>query len=279
MNIDILQNFQTKDYTSYPFPHFEINKMFDEKVYDALNSDYKFLVNKFKQMPLYKNNNIRMQLSANEIKMQDFYKKSIWFDFINYHTSKVFFNKLIDIFIDDIIKIYPKEEYILKNLRDDKNQIGVRENEKFKNKEFNYVIDCQPGINTPVISESSVRGPHVDNPVELIGGLAYFRQKNDLSKGGDLKIYKINKKKIYFRGKAEVENTENLELYKLIKYRRNHCIFFLNSMNSIHSITPRSKTEMPRYLINFVVEKYRGNKFFNLRRGNFLSRFFKKIYS
>jgi hypothetical protein len=63
---------------------------------------------------------------------------------------------------------------------------------------FDFVSDCQPGINTPVEYLSSVRGPHVDNPVELIGGLFYLRDEDDKSEGGDLLIYDTDEK-IYFK--------------------------------------------------------------------------------
>ena len=38
---------------------------------------------------------------------EDDFKKSIWYDFIQYHNSIEFFEQLINIFDKDLIKIYP----------------------------------------------------------------------------------------------------------------------------------------------------------------------------
>ena len=56
-----------------------------------------------------------------------------------------------------------------------------------------------------------MRGPHVDNPVEIFGGLFYLRDDNDICDGGDLEIYDTGNQKIYFEGKAEVQNTKCLK--------------------------------------------------------------------
>ena len=146
-----------------------------------------------------------------------------------------------------------------------------------ENKNYDYVIDCQPGINTPVKTLSAVRGAHVDNPVELIGGLAYFRDQNDNSTGGDLILYGREKNNIYFKDKAEVDNINDLKPVKKIEYKRNHCVFFINSEQSIHSITQRSVTQTPRFLVNFIVEKYDNNQFFKIKRKNFLQKIFNNL--
>ena len=124
--------------------------------------------------------------------------------------------------------------------------------------------------------KSKVRGPHVDNPVEIFGGLFYLRDNDDTSQGGDLEIYDTEDKKILFEGKAEVKNRDCLKKVKTYKYGKNKCIFFLNSLKTIHGISERSETNFTRNLTNFTIETYFFNKLFNIERGG-IKNLLKKI--
>jgi hypothetical protein len=271
----ILNNFKRENYYNKPYPHFELHNAFDEETYSKLEKDYVYFINFFKRKEEFKKNNIRMQINSNELLEDNYFKKSIWVDFIRYHTSIGFFKKIIDIFYEDILKLYPEINKLLNySCLEDSNFLGIR---KFKeNNSYNFVADCQPGINTPCSDRISVRGPHVDNPVELIGGLFYLRDELDKSLGGDLVIHKINSdtKKIYFKGKAEVENIQDLSDAKTFKYKKNYAVFFINSIVSIHSITPREKTSHVRRLTNIIFETYKfNNGLFKLTRKNFFERY------
>ena len=249
--LSIINNFKKKDYNSYPFPHFIIDQPFDDKTYSHLEKDYNLFITYFKKDNNYKKNNIRLQISSNEFFSNDLFKKSIWSDFISYHSSKDFFLDIIDIFYDDIFKIYPQIIQLIEQNKDKENFLGLRN--KDNNNKYFFVSDCQPGINTPVIEKSTVRDSHVDNPVELIAGLFYLRFPSDESVGGDLEIMEnLNKKKIEFHNKAEVLNKDDLKVFKRLKYKKNSVIFFLNSINSIHRITPREICNIPRNLTNII---------------------------
>ena len=87
-----------------------------------------------------------------------------------------------------------------------------------------------------------MRGAHIDNPHELIGGLFYLKHFNDNS-GGDLEPYEANNK-IVFHQKAEVYNLEDIKLFKiLLNINPTMWFFFLNSPVSIHSVTERNKSD------------------------------------
>jgi len=271
----ILNNFKKKDYYNKPFPHFELPNAFNDEIYSRLEKDYILFVNFFKKKNDFKKNNIRMQISSNELLENNYFKKSIWYDFVKYHTSIEFFKKIVDIFYDDILKIYPKISELLDNsFFADPNFLNIRKFKETNN--YNFVADCQPGINTPCSKKTAVRGPHVDNPAELIAGLFYLRDELDKSLGGDLVIHKINSdtKKIYFKGKAEVENIQDLTDAKTFKYKKNYAVFFINSINSIHSVTPREQTNHVRCLTNIIFETYKfNNSLFKLPRKNFFERY------
>ncbi len=254
-NLSIINNFQKKDYNSYPFPYFTIDKPYDDKIYSQLEKDYNLFVSYFQKKEDFKKSNIRLQISSVEFFESNLFKNSIWYDFISYHSSKEFFLKIVDIFYDDIQKIYPSVMNLINENKNKQNFIGLRNKEK--NDNFFFVSDCQPGINTPVTDRSTVRDSHIDNPVELIAGLFYLRFPNDNSIGGDLEIMEnIKKKEIKFHNKAEVYNKNDLSVFKKIKYKKNNVIFFLNTINSIHRISPRENGLIPRNLTNIIFETY-----------------------
>lgn len=264
--MNILKNFKKENYHSNPFPFFTISNAFTEKEYNMLEADYKVISNHLKVNKKYCENNVRLQISSKDFLNNELLKSTSWYDFIIFHNSKEFILNLFDIFYEDIIKFYPNLEKIL-NKKDNQNFNNIRTEDNLYKYEF--VSDVQPGINTPVFKKSSVRGPHVDNPVELIGGLFYLREKADISEGGDLIIHDTNDNKIYFEGKAEVENQEALKPILKIPYSANNCVFFLNTIKSVHSITERSITCSNRNLTNIIIERYiDNNSFFKLERKN-----------
>tara|TARA_Y100000816_G_C26106290_1_gene588068 strand:+ start:3040 stop:3888 length:849 start_codon:yes stop_codon:yes gene_type:complete len=271
--LNILQNFKVENYFDYPYPFFEIENALPEDVYAALRSDYSIFNKYFSQHKNFNGNNKRVQINSETIlKNENDFKKSIWYDFIKYHNSIDFFEQLINIFDKDLIKIYPFVKKIFHEKKKDEFFLSYRSVNN--NNKYEFVSDCQPGINTATIEKSSVRGPHVDNPVELFGGLFYLRDKNDKSIGGDLIIYEKSEK-IIFHKKAEVQNVKALKQFKKIKYKENNCIFFLNTKDSIHSVSERSITNNPRNLTNLIFERYKNsNSFFTLDREKNL---FKKL--
>ena len=250
--LSIINKFKKANYSSYPFPFFTIENPFDDEIYFKLEKDYKLFISFFKEQNEYKKNNIRLQISAIDFFNNPIFKNSIWHDFILYHCSREFFLDIIEIFYEDILKIYPNIIKTIEKKKDSKNFLGLRNDGK--NDEFDFVADCQPGINTPVKSKSTVRDSHIDNAVELIAGLFYLRDDKDFSKGGNLEIMKkIKEKPTLFYKKAEVYNTQNLEVYKSINYKKNNVVFFLNTIDSIHRITPRENCDIPRNLNNKIL--------------------------
>jgi len=269
--ISIIKKFKKQNYSSYPFPFFEIENAYDEKTYSLLRKDYNLFHSFFKKDKKYKDNNIRLQISSKEFLSNSLFTKSIWHDFIIYHSSKEFFLDLFEIFFEDMEKIYPDIVKIVENEKNNSNFLGLREKEN--NENYIFVSDCQPGINTPTNFKSSVRDSHVDNPVELLAGLFYLKDEEDKTIGGDLEIMEnIERKPLLFHDKAEVYNKSDLKVFKLIKYQKNKVVFFINTKNSIHRVTPRESCELPRNLTNIIFETYnQKDKLFKINyKKNFL---------
>ncbi len=242
----ILSKFKTSDYKKEPFPHFIIRDAINDNDYKILEKEYFLIEQYFKNQNDYSKNNIRMQFNNEDLK-----KMSLdipgWKEFMKYHCSDSFLEELINIFQNDIKRIYP-------NLIED----------LMKNKE-KCAIKCQPGINTPVSKKTSVRLPHLDKTNTIFSGLYYMKDKDDLTEGGDLLLYKTKKKKKFY-SKAELSNIDSVEIFDNIKYDKNVFICFLNTEDSIHSVTPRNETKYVRRLVNFVSKTHDGRSLYHLNR-------------
>ena len=118
----------------------------------------------------------------------------------------------------------------------------------------NYDIstECQPGLNTPLTRTQSVRGPHLDNPIELYGGMFYMPDPNDLSFGGELEIYRLIESPRFY-GKLEIDSS-CCELMDVVPYKANTLVMFLNGPKSVHGVSPRTPTTTYRQLVNLIGE-------------------------
>jgi len=216
--LNILSNFnKTKNYFKYPFPHVIIDEPINEKDYNLLAEEYKIIENYFSKLEDYKKNNIRLQLSDTEFKGLNLNTPK-WLEFIDFHTSILFYKELIKIFNDDIKRLYPE---LFNDLQKLETLDLANEN---SNKDIRLL--CQPGINTPVTRENTfIRGPHIDKPNTIIAGLFYLRKDDDNSKGGD---FVINEKggKISFVPKAEVKEIKNIKLNKEFIIKKIRLYFF-----------------------------------------------------
>ena len=88
--MNILKNFEKKNYHSNPFPFFTISNAFSEKEYSMLESDYKLIINQLKVNKNYSDNNVRLQISSKDFLNSEILKSTSWYDFIIFHNSKEF---------------------------------------------------------------------------------------------------------------------------------------------------------------------------------------------
>jgi hypothetical protein len=112
-------------------------------------------------------------------------------------------------------------------------------------------VDAQIAVNTPVTQVSRVRGVHVDNPAKLFNALLYMRPEHDATSGGDLVLYRFTGRP-RFRG-VSVDDAW-VEPVATIPYRRNRLLLFVNTPTSLHGVSPRSVTQVPRRYINILAE-------------------------
>jgi hypothetical protein len=184
---------------------------------------------------------------------------AIWRDFFAYHCSPAFFAEVRTFWAEEIARFHatipgnfgkPLAEFT----------VGLRDTGKAAaeaNKRYDIVLDCQFSINVSQDKTNPVRGPHLDSPYKLYAGLFYMRAAGDQSEGGDLEFCRLKSGR-YPRPKPGKIDPRDVELVERIAYGANTLVLFLNTPVSVHGVTPRTVSPLPRRYINLLGECYRG---------------------
>lgn len=254
-DLNVLQNAKKEDLITDPFPFIVIKDCLPENVYQELSKRYPSRQTMFQHDEKgHKTiqNNTRYQISAHKA-LTDPNIDPLWKAFVQYHCSPHFYQQIVELFGDEIIKRFP--HLIQETGQHPKDwNVGMRWNDN----KSPMVTDCQIGINSPVHETTSVKGPHCDNKVELYAALLYMRLPEDDSVGGSLEIYRHpdGNFKMFNHpqwGKNTIEDPK-LEKIMEVPYDKNVLVLFLNSRDSIHGVSPREPTQHDRRLVNIIGE-------------------------
>ena len=224
-SINLLQN--KPEVKNDPYPHFIIQDALPDDIYQELYRTRPSPEEIIGHRRIIENQRV-------DIPTRDALNLSlpaIWHEFIEYHSSKAFVSELLELF----------------GIKPPKYSCGVRGTGY-----FDISTECQPGINTPLTVTQSVRGPHLDNPIELYGGMFYMPDPNDLSFGGELEVYRLIDTPRFF-GKLEIDPS-CCELVDIVPYKANTLVMFMNGPKSVHGVSPRTPTQTYRQLVNLIGE-------------------------
>lgn len=139
-----------------------------------------------------------------------------WERFVRSTTSQMFWDEVLLEFSYAVRAFYPGIEW---------GPVGVRGSTK--DRKARVWVDSQIGINTP--GPGRIRGPHLDNPVELFGGMLY------MNGGGAFEIYRFIDQP-QFHGKLEVDD-DCVELVDSVPCEPNTMVLFLNTPFSVHGVS------------------------------------------
>ena len=180
-----------------------------------------------------------------------------WRDFIEYHSSRAFFDEVCALWRTEIDHHHPTMERVLgKPL--EAWTIGRRSPGKDSNRQnenYDLVLDCQFSINRSEEAENPIRGAHLDSPRKLFAALLYMRAPDDHSSGGDLEFFRLRRGR-YPKPKPGRISLAEVERVGRVTYQTNTLVMFLNTPLSIHGVTSRSVCPLPRRYINFLGECY-----------------------
>ncbi len=250
--ITVLDNFNPKtDYFKKPYPHVIIKNALPTELYQSLADE--FPVNEIKEkLPLIEGHTHRYL--ANDV----LYKKRIpvsekWTNFFKAHTSQEYYDKVIDLFSEDMpySKTVTNKKVMVRGVDESHGEM---------------VTDTQFVVHNP-INVGTTRTTHIDNPQELYAGLLYFRQPNDTSIGGNFEIFDTEEVKGVHKQKGrEITQNTKKTLVRTVEYEANTFVMFLNTGKSVHGVTPRHNATVERLSINIIAEtRSKQNLLFNLK--------------
>ena len=247
--LSLLQNYKVQDLRINPFPYLVIENALPDSICEELLSTYPSPESQGVDQTL---NNFRWSTKARDLpKISGL--APIWTRIIDYHTSQAFLNEVLNVFRSSLLTIYPH------HFPDDDSFLGsnavTRDISKISKGAL--ALDAQISGNTPTTHPSAPRGVHFDSPNALYGGLYYLRDHLDNSVGGDLQIWKwadgynFRKKSGEYR---ESVPKKHVELVETVPYKLNTLVLFMNSIDSLHSVTIRQPTNHTRKFINLLAD-------------------------
>ncbi len=230
-----------------PYPYIVIENALDEDFYNELATGFPPDDIVRSAMHVYS----RDQLQAIDVIAHPDIAPA-WKAFAEYHISQEFYREMAELFAPFVQQIYPwLEEEKGKALADF--SVGVRDPKAPTLPDV--CLDCQPGLNHVTHDPATPRTAHLDASNKLFTGLLYMRTPEDTSTGGDLRIHRIKQ----FPPTLDTPTTipeGQLEVVDTVPYRANTAVFFMNSPISVHSVSVRSATPLPRRLVNLVAGLY-----------------------
>jgi len=259
--LSILSNASTLDVKTEPYPHLIIKNALDSEVYTQLEKEYPdsavVLNGRDKKDTWYD--------YPACLAMENAVITPLWKEFLGYHTSADFYADLVDLFGDIITDLYPsledRYEKTLPTFTTSVRQPGAAGNTL--NHQTDVSLECQFYINYTE-QPRVVRGPHVDRPTELYAALLYFRREDDDSQGSNLEVCQVYDESSVYSSDSRIKvdhlpmeiEQDKVEIVDAAKYEANTLVLFINSKKSIHAVSPRTGTPVPRRHINFTADLF-----------------------
>lgn len=235
MNLDVTQSVTKDDLILDPCPYFHIKHALPQKLYDQLAAEYPegHMMQDGKKF-----------FQARRYRQHEFVSGTItplWQEFVTYHTSREYKDRVLDLFEPAIQRYYPEYRDSWRHA-----QVAQRHNDPGTKQSGVIAMELQFVLNGQ--QETTVRTAHLDNAKELFAGLLYMRKPDDISTGGDIQVFRKLVSDPEYTGIREV-NLTHVEPAGTVPYEANTMILFLNTHDTIHGVVPRiGATGVRRYI-------------------------------
>ena len=244
LNLDVTQTITKDDLQQDPCPYFCIHDALPWALYDQLVAEYP-------EAHMMQDGKTHFQ--ARRYRQHEIVPGTVsdlWLEFIQYHNTKEFKNRVLELFEPALERYY---SHFAQDLRD----AGV--SERHAGQPGTVQLEVQFVLNGQ--QDTTVRTTHLDNSRELFAGLLYMRKPEDQSTGGDIQVFRKLVPTPEYTGIREV-NPAHVESAGTVPYRANTMILFLNTHDTIHGVTPRIGATCVRRYIN--IDAHQDRKLFRV---------------
>jgi hypothetical protein len=165
-----------------------------------------------------------------------------WREIVAEHLEPSLWHDLVRVFRPHLLREYPDFERRFGRM--DGFRVGSWGLHDFSSRDL--LLDSKLLLHTPVVGESAVeRDPHFKRFSSLFFGYLYLRPDADDSAGGDHAFYSLKPGGELVLDKRQTLDPSLVNLEKLIPYRQNTFLCFMNTPRSIQNNTPRSAARFP----------------------------------
>jgi hypothetical protein len=237
----VLQNFKPTNLKLDPFPYIHIPEVLPWDLYERLEKEYP---------EEHVTGGTTTGFGTARYRQHEFDYANVvsdtWREFINYNTSKMFKDELIRAFRTGIVEHYNTTKGFAEDLYT--KYIRADVSPRMFPKKGTIRMEMQFVANA--IDNVSIRTPHVDQSKELFACLFYFKKPEDEGTDGGLNVFRNTAGKQWRRVTGREAVDEDIEVVDHIPYKRNTMACFLNTVNSLHGVTPRTDPKTIRRYIN-----------------------------
>lgn len=266
----LLDHVAAGDVRSNPFPYVVVRNALAADHYQSLAAGLPGLDRLREEHRAANNRRVDLVSSSGKAELAIDDVPQVWGDFLRQHASDEFVSDVVSVFASHIPRCAPRlyQEILApawkRSLHEPRELGGGRRfsmlrpltwfgrttwlNDFSRPQSLDVQGRATLALNTPVRQVTSVRGPHVDSPHKCYVGLFYLRHPDDRSTGGDLELFRYKPGRFKKPWAAKIP-AEDVEVVETVPYQANTFVVFLNTSDSIHGVTVRSQTDVPRYLV------------------------------
>lgn len=253
----VLSNISPEQVVAEPFPHVVVENAIAPELCRQLINEIPSVETFTKGQP-YKSNH-KIYMSGAKLDRYPAIPK-VWKDFVNAHLQASLWHDLMRLFRPHLLKEYPDFERRFGKL--DEIRMGAKEIDFFP--DCDTLIDSKILIHTPVTEHRAIeRGPHFKRLSALFFGYLYLRHDDDHSQGGDHVFYSMKPGLEPILGQRQTIALENLDVAKVIPYKQNTFVLFMNTPRTIQTLAARTTTNFP--LIAHHITAYLNDSLFKLK--------------
>ena len=250
MNLDVTQTITKDNLIQDPCPYFCIHDALPQALYDQLVAEYP-------ESHMMQDGKTHFQ--ARRYRQHEFVSGTVtplWQEFIAYHNSRQFKDRVLDLFEPALYKYYRDLMSLWQQ-----SDVSLRHQSPgtAPNAAGTIALEVQFVLNG--MQETTVRSTHLDNSRELFAGLLYMRKPEDKSTGGDIQVFRKLIPSPEYTGIREV-NPDHVKPAGIVPYQANTMILFLNTHDTLHGVTPRIGAQILRRYIN--IDAHQDRKLFKI---------------
>lgn len=246
--MSLLSNITPDQVVAEPFPHVVVENALDEELCQQLIREFPPLETFTEGRPALSNQKI---IYAGATALADPHLSDRWKKLIREHLQPSIWGEMLRLFRPHLLRAYPDFEERFGQL--DELRTGVRYIDDHSR--CDLLLDSELVVHVPVVGRPAIeRGPHLKTCNKPFVGYLYLRPDEDETRGPDHVLYSVKPGAALLFDRVQATDPEHLTAEKVIPYRNNTFIFFLNTPGSIQGLTARSASRVPLMMYHFVVE-------------------------